>query len=155
MIKLKEVVNIFRDFAINHPQLNDFGWGMTYDIGTTETMKMPYLWLTHRSPNRITPINRSQTKYFNFTVLLVDKINQQKNIKRANGFDSDNTADILDRLDLVVHDLIAYVQAQLDNALIDGDVSVELAYDETDDKVAGWVLDISIKAIYKNCITPI
>jgi hypothetical protein len=153
--KLNDIVKLFKDFANNHPQLNDFGWGMTYDIGTSYKMNMPYCWLTHRASNRITPIGKSQTKYFNFTVLLMDKINIQQNIKKANGFESDNTADVLTRMDLIAHDLIAYLQHNLTMALIDGDVSLELAYDETDDKVAGWVLDIQIKQVYKNCINPI
>lgn len=155
ILTLNQIVALFEEFANKHKQLNDFGWGMTYDIGTTYQMKMPYLWLTHRASNRIAVTGKQQTKFFTFTIILADKINQSKNLSGLNGFKSDNTGDILNRMDLIQHDLIAFLQDQLTKAHIDGDVSAELAYDETDDKVAGWVLDLTIKAVYKNCINPI
>lgn len=155
ILTLNEIVDLFAEFSTKHKQLNDFGWGMTYDIGTTYQMKMPYLWLTHRGANRIIVTGKQQTKLFNFTVILADKINQSKNLSGLNGFKSDNTGDIINRMDLIVHDLISFLNEKLTKAYIDGDVSVELAYDQTDDKVAGWVLDLTIKAVYKNCINPI
>ena len=155
ILKLNDIKNLFEEFADKHKELNDFGWGMTYDIGTSFNMKMPYLWVTHRAPNNIIVSGKQQTKEFKFSVILVDKINQQKNIFSTNGFRSDNSGDILNKMDLITHDLIAFLQNKLDKAHVDGNVSVELIYDETDDKVAGWLMDINIKAIYKNCINPI
>lgn len=156
ILKLKDIIDIFKDFADKHKEINDFGWGMTYDIGTTFNMKMPYMWVTHRAPNRIIVAGKSaQTKLFNFSIIIADKINIQKNILATNGFLSDNSGDILNKTDLITHDLIAYLQHTLTGAHISEDVSIELIYDETDDKVAGWLLDITIKAVYKNCINPI
>lgn len=150
--RLKDLINIFREFAETHPELNDFGWGMTYDIGKSTPMKMPYLWVTHRTPSRITALNRNQTVYWNFTFLIVDKINQQKNVQTLNGFESDNSNDVLDSMHLITQDFITYLMRN--GVLIEGDVSIDLAYDETDDKVAGWVIDLSIKLKFKNCIIP-
>ena len=156
IITIKNIIDIFKEFAGKHPELNDFGWGMTYDIGTSFNMKMPYMWVTHRAPNRILVAGKSQqTKLFNFSIILADKINTQKNILSTNGFLSDNSGDILNKMDLIAHDLIAYIQHSLSQAHISEDVAVELVYDETDDKVAGWLLDVTIKAVYKNCINPI
>jgi hypothetical protein len=150
--RLKDLIDLFRAFADEHPELNDFGWGMTFDVGKSRPMKMPYLWVTHRAPSRITAQNRNQTVYWNFSFIIVDKINIQKNVQTLNGFESDNSSDILDSTHLITQDFITYLMRN--GVLIEGDVSIDLVYDETDDKVAGWLADMSIKLKFKNCIIP-
>ena len=42
---VNQIVSIFRDLAIRHEMVNDFGYGPSYNIGASRPMKFPYIWL--------------------------------------------------------------------------------------------------------------
>tara|TARA_R110001606_G_scaffold342302_1_gene490756 strand:- start:269 stop:772 length:504 start_codon:yes stop_codon:yes gene_type:complete len=157
IITMNELIKKFSDFSDNHQQLKDFGYGPTSDIGVSRKMSFPYLWVTHRSPSSIAVSNKSQIPEMNLTFIVVDQINYQKNYLEENGLDSDNQQEIISDCLMIVQDLINYISSELrfqGVKLMDDNISIEPTFDDTDDRVTGWVADIPMKLIYFNCSTP-
>ncbi len=157
IITFNQLINMFKQFQVNHPQLNDFDYGPTYDIGTTRQMVFPYMWATHEidstivvSPNRtINPIE-------NLTIFFMDKVNDQNNYENANGENSNNGQEIISDMKLIALDFVTEVVNTFGQygVSIEGDVSTFVVSDETDDKANGVGIRISLKEKYVNCEIP-
>jgi hypothetical protein len=158
IVTMNELIKKFNVFSDNHQQLMDFGYGPTSEIGVSRKMSFPYLWVTHRSPSTIVVSNKSQIPEMSLTFIVVDQINSQKNYLEDNGLDSDNQQEIISDTLQIVQDLINYISSVLrleGVKLMDDNISIEPTFDDTDDRVTGWVADISLKLIHFNCSTPI
>lgn len=157
IITINQLMAMFKDFATNHKQLNDFGYGQTSEIGTSRQMQFPYLWITHRTPSRINVTNKTQVPELILTFLLVDQINNQTNYLNENGLDSDNGQEIISDMFQVAQDLVTYISTQMGQygvMLMEDSISVEPVFDETDDKVYGWLIEPSLKLMHVNCTIP-
>jgi hypothetical protein len=158
IITLNQLLKLMKDFSIAHPQLNDFGFGMTSDIGTTRQMDFGYMWVTFENDSifEISP-NKSIIPQMNFTILFVDKINDQKNDNDAVGEDSNNGQEVLSDMFLVAQDFVTEIVASWSQygVLIEGDVSAFPLQDETDDKANGWGIRMALKLKYVNCDIPV
>ena len=158
IISLNQLIQIFKDFAIAHYQLNDFGYGSTSMIGTSRQMTPPYLWITHRSPSTIGVTNKTQIPEIVLTFIIVDKINQQTNYEETNGYESNNEQEVLSDTFQITQDLVNFISTQLGVygiMLSEDSISPEIVEDETTDKVSGWMCDIRLKLIHSNCVTPL
>lgn len=158
IVTMNELIKKFDTFSDNHEQLMDFGYGPTSDIGVSRKMSFPYLWITHRGPSTIQVQNKSQIPEMSLTFIIVDQINYQKNYLDENGLDSDNQQEIISDCLQIVQDLINYISSQLGRQgvkIMDEAVTIEPTFDDTDDRVTGWVADIPLKLIHFNCSTPI
>ena len=158
IISLNQIIKLFSDFVEAHPQLNDFGFGSTSEIGTSRQMEFPYCWVTFEQDSNleISP-NKSITPEMSFTILMVDQLNQQTNYQDINGENSDNGQEVLSDAfqygqDLI-NDMVSYWSQY--GISIPSDVSVYPILDETDDKVNGWAFRVSVKLKYFNCATQV
>ena len=152
-----ELIEEFKLFSDAHFQLKDFGNGPTSDIGVSRKMDFPYLWITHRTPSSITVGNKIQIPDMVLTFIVVDQINNQDNYEDTNGVDSDNQQEILSDTLQIVQDLINYISQNLGSrgvSLLENTVNIEPTYDDTDDRVTGWVIDLTLRLKHLNCITP-
>lgn len=156
IISLNQIINLFSSFSQQHFFLQDFGYGPTSDIGTSRQMKFPYLWLSLDQNSTISIVNKTAIPTYGITVLLMDKINIQKNYLDINGVNSDNSQEVLSDTLQCLQDLITEIQVNFGNygLFINGDVSCFPAVDETPDKVCGWVGQFPLKVKHSNCITP-
>lgn len=158
IITMNQLIKMFSDFADAHLQLNDFGYGPTSDIGTSRQMEFPYMWATHRGSSRLTVNNKTQIPQMTMTFLVVDQINIQSNYKDANGLDSDNSQEIISDTLQIIQDFVTYVSSQLGKygvKLMENDITCEPVFDETPDKVSGWVIDMDLQLRHSNCSYPI
>lgn len=149
-----DIVNSFREWALNECDfLNDFGYGSFADFGTSRQMKYPCMWMDHQVTQTIQVLNRVQTPLHGFTIVFVDQINQQENVRDDNGYLSDNRQHIMSDMFQVAQDFVQFLIASspTTDMVIEGDISVEPVEDETPDKVCGWKLDIVVKAKHFNC----
>lgn len=154
---INQLIEEFKLFSEAHFQLKDFGYGPTSDIGVSRQMDFPYLWITHRTPSTITVGNRIQIPDMVLTFIIVDQINNQDNYLDINGVNSDNQQEILSDTFQIVQDLINYISQNLGSRgiqLVDNAVNIEPTFDDTDDRVTGWVIDLTLKLKHLNCITP-
>lgn len=156
IITLNQLLAQFRLFAANHPQLNDFGYGMTSDIGTTRQMQMPYMWVTHEQDSTYTIANKIIEPQINLTFLFVDKINNQRNFSNQVGEDSNNGQEVISDMEMVARDFLVHVATSLGQYGINfaSDASGTVVQDETDDKVNGWMLRVTFKLKFVNCEIP-
>ena len=158
IITMNQLIKMFSDFADAHLQLNDFGYGPTSDIGTSRQMDFPYMWATHRGSSRLTVNNKTQIPQMTMTFLVVDQINIQSNYKNANGLDSDNSQEVISDTLQIIQDFVTYVSSQLGKygvKLMENDITCEPVFDETPDKVSGWVIDMDLQLRHSNCSYPI
>jgi|694.fasta_scaffold52060_6 hypothetical protein len=158
IISLNQLIQIFKDFAEAHLQLNDFGYGDTSMIGTSRKMDPAYMWITHRTSSTIGVTNKTQIPEMVLTFIIVDKINQQKNYEETNGYESNNEQEILSDTFQIMQDLINFISVYLGKfgvMLTDEPINPEIVQDETTDKVTGWMCDIRLKLIHSNCISPV
>ena len=152
-----QLIEEFKLFSDAHFQLKDFGSGPTSDIGVSRKMEFPYMWITHRTPSSISVGNKIQIPDMVLTFIVVDQINNQDNYLDINGVNSDNQQEILSDTLQIVQDLINYISLNLGNRgvkLMENQVSIEPTYDDTDDRVTGWVVDLTLRLKHLNCYTP-
>ena len=158
IISLNQLITWFEDFQENHYFLKDFGFGEPYDIGTSRQMNFPYMWVTMNEDSNIQTAsnNKSAIPDISFSIMFMDKINNQPNYLDTNGFQSDNSQEILSDTLQCVQDLIVHIQQnwQQYGVLISQDVSFYPAVDETTDKATGVVARFVLRTRQVNCIIP-
>jgi len=158
IITLNQILKLMSNFSSAHPQLNDFGFGQTSEIGTSIQMDFAYMWATFENDSTfvISP-NKSIVPELNFTILFVDKINDQTNVYDTNGENSNNGQEILSDMFLVAQDFVTEVVAtwaQYGVSIV-GDVSAFPLQDETDDKANGWGIRMTLRLKYVTCDIPV
>ena len=158
IISLNQLIKWFQTFQQNHYFLKDFGFGEPYSIGTSRQMDFPYMWVTMNEDSSIqtSSNNKSAIPDISFSIMFMDKINNQPNYLDTNGFQSDNSQEILSDTLQCVQDLIVYIQQnwQQYGVLISQDVSFYPAVDETTDKATGVVARFVLRTRQVNCIIP-
>jgi len=158
IVSINQLITWFQTFQENHYFLKDFGFGETYDIGTSRQMTFPYLWVTLNDDNNIaTGSNvKSAIPDISFSVMFMDKINIQENYLDTNGFPSDNSQEILSDTLQCLQDLITYIQTNWSQygVMISQDTSFFPVIDETPDKATGILARIVLRTRQVNCVIP-
>lgn len=156
IISINQIVDWFEDFQLRHEQLNSFGYGETYDFGTTVGMTYPTMWVSHADNNTIGTSNKTAIPLMSFNIMIVDKINIQDNYENSNSFKSDNKRELMSDTYQIGQDLITEIQVswQAYGLSIRNDISIIPVVDETPDKVCGWLFTIPLTLRYVNCIIP-
>lgn len=158
IVSLNQLINWFENFQENHYFLKDFGFGETYDIGTSRQMTFPYMWVTLNDDNNIaTGTNvKSAIPDFSFSIMFMDKINIQDNYLDQNGFQSDNSQEILSDCVQYLQDLVTEIQQNWGQygVLLSQDVSFFPVIDDTPDKATGVIGRFVIRTRQVNCIIP-
>ena len=73
--QLGMIISIFRDLALRHKMINDFFVGEGFDIGASNPLKFPYLWLSYDQSVISGAINsNAQTITYVMQVAVMDKI---------------------------------------------------------------------------------
>ena len=73
---LQKIISIFKDLAIRHELVSDFGYGPTYNIGASRQMKFPYIWVENSQSETVKSANGYKENLYTFTVYCLDKINK-------------------------------------------------------------------------------
>lgn len=144
---LNQLIDKFKTFAELHPQINDFGFGPTSEIGTTKPMKFPYLWTSFQTDSTIRVSNNTFTPELRFYFLFMDQISDGGITPIINGEDSDNGQEILSDTFQYLQDFINYLTVSLRNERIkiSEDIRCFPAEDDTKDIVNGWVAEIVLR----------
>ena len=157
IITINQLIEMFADFADAHYQLNDFGYGNTSEIGKSRQMEFPYLWVTHRTSSQLNVTNKTLIPQLTLSVILADKVINNENISGDNGSNSNNEQEVLSDTFQMLEDFVTYISTSLGVygvQLTEDAIAVEPIYDETTDKVSGWIADIVINLRHSNCIYP-
>jgi hypothetical protein len=154
IVTYNQVINLMRSFVSAHPQLNDFGNGPTSEIGKSRQMDFPYMFSTHEQDSIFRIVNKNITPELNFTVMFLDKVNDQNLTLNRVGDDSTNTQEILSDTYQYAQDFLNEVLTNWSKygiAFSQDDVTAFPVYDETTDRVSGWAVRIALRLKYYNC----
>lgn len=150
-VSINKIVSIFKDLSIRQKMVNDFGYGPTYNIGASNEMTFPYIWIENNSTTTQRSDNGFKVNLYTFTIFCLDKIN----------YGEDNYDDIISDthyiLDTMIQE-IAQHKYYVDMGLsIEGDITFQPVVEAFDDNVNGWQCDITIKqpVRYTPCNSPI
>ena len=155
---LNQLIGYFDAFANAHAQINDFGYGATSEMSTSEQINYPLLWVTNASSSTIeVSRNKSVIPILTFQFIVLDQWNNQSNYKDTNGLESNNTGEIMSDTQQICMDIINYISNYLreqDVFIPDGSVTIEPAQDEGTDKQYGWILTLDLQILNLNCTIP-
>jgi hypothetical protein len=156
IITINQLIDAFREFSEDHLFLKDFGYGPTWEIGTTREMKFPYMWVAHTPNSTIEFINKTTIPTLNFFVFMLDQRNDQEGYNSENGLRSDNSAELMSDTFQYIQDFITFLILELNQygVLLQQNINIIPVYDETTDKVYGWYADIQLKLKHVNCEIP-
>ena len=148
---LQKIISIFKDLAIRHEMVTDFGNGPSYNIGASRSMLFPYIWVENTQSETIKSLNGYKETVYTFTIYCLDKINMGDD-----NYDQiiSDTHYILDTIIQEMSQHKYYVDMGLS---IEGNVVMQPVLEATDDSVNGWQAEISIKVPvrYTYCNSPI
>lgn len=141
MSTFKKVIDLFEKMAINHKQINDFGWG-DMSVITTKDRKFPLLY--------ILPIQSAvgyNSFVYSFEIYIMD-------LEKP---DKENLKDILSDTFLIGNDIIMEFQENLYEEDFENEqenITATPFQSTFDDNVAGWVYDIDIVTERIKCNRP-
>lgn len=148
---VNQIVSIFRDLAIRHEMVNDFGYGPSYNIGASTPMKFPYIWVEQGQAQVLKSVNGYKENIYTFQVYCMDKIN-----KGDDNYD-EIISDTKFILDSIVSDMSQHKYYIDFNLSLFENITMDVVTEATDDNVNGWVANISLKnpVRYTPCNVPI
>jgi hypothetical protein len=141
--------------------INSFGYGPIYDLDGYE-MDYPYLWV--RNDNSHTLVFSENNKYqaieFQFILRVGDKVNDQPNVYKANGENSNNGLDIIADTFSILVDLLNDVMMDGSGLWVDfeltSDIDIEPFFHEDTGDVNGHQATITLRVKNDNkCNTPV
>lgn len=152
IVTLNQILDLCESFVSAHPMLDDFGYGSTADIGTSRAMRFPYMWASHQSDSYIRILNKTAIPELKILFFFMDKVNDMKNIKNRNGEESNNGQEVMSDCLQYAQDFVNEVVANWGayGISISEDVRIFPGFDETTDKVNGWVAEVTMKLKYVN-----
>ena len=154
---LNNIVAIFKSIANRHYQINDFGYGPTYQI---RDMKYPYLWVTFQpSTLELNPRNKITENKINLTLILADLLN---NIKSDNYDEERNNAlEVSSDINQILYDIVEEINSHPyyveNNISIKNNISYSPSFDAKDDRVNAITADIVLTLPFNHnwCENPI
>jgi hypothetical protein len=155
IITINQIIQAFREFSDNHLMLQDFGYGETSEIGTTQQMNFPYLWVAHTPQSSIQFLNKTMIPTLNFYLFVLDQRNDQFG-EDENGYSSDNVSELMSDTFQIIQDLVHFISTELNQygVQLQENINVTPVYDETQDKSFGWYIEVQLKLKHVNCVIP-
>lgn len=158
---ISSIINRFKNIADLDPRINAFGAGPMYDL-QDDIKYYPYLWVVNDLSHNIvyTDINKYKAVEYNFILRVGDKVNDQKNVYKAYGENSNNGLDISSDTFTILLDMINAISEDslglfVDIALLN-DIDVEPFFHEENGDVNGHQALITLRTKIENpCISPL
>tara|TARA_R110000851_G_scaffold74070_3_gene163509 strand:- start:15 stop:503 length:489 start_codon:yes stop_codon:yes gene_type:complete len=160
MIKIRDLIEKFKECANQHPNINYFGVGSMMEL-TDNIQSYPYLWIvpTYTHTIEYTEDSRYRGIEFQFALRVGDKINDGEGYKDVRGLGTNNSIDVMSDTFNIILDLINAISENTldlfgDVKMVD-DVTIEPFFNEDTGDVSGNMAVISLRIPnYKVCLTP-
>lgn len=144
MCSFKDIIKQLEYFAINHKQINEFGWGEIYNISTKD-LKFPYMHVLPKSSKK-----NGALQQLNLEIYLMDLQNENDN----------NLLDIMNNIFFIGNDIISeFIEDNNDLGfeVDEKNISIYPFTGAFDDYTSGmkWVLDVNFKQSNDCSIIPL
>jgi hypothetical protein len=155
-ITINKLVSILKDWSNSNPLINEFTYGIDYDFATSKSFSYPLMYVDLDMNQSINILNNTNDNQIMFNISFLDLLNDQHNLANKNGYESNNTADILSDSYQLIEDLLTFLrsyQAQkLGIFLNDQSAVITKVFDEWTDKVVGMTVNLLIRFDYNVCM---
>lgn len=160
-ITIANIVSRFKALADADPRINAFGAGPLYDI-IDDIKWYPYLWIQNDISHNVnfTEVNKYRAIEYNFVLRVGDKVNNQQNVYKAYGENSNNGLDISSDTFTILVDMINVISENSlglfnELSLVD-DIEIEPFFHEDGGDINGHQATIKLRVPLENpCISPI
>lgn len=155
------IIGKFQQLANLHPMINSFGYGPLYDLDGYQ-MDYPYCWVRNDDAHTLvfSENNKYQAIEFQFTLRIGDKVNDQPNVYKANGENSNNGLDIIADTFSILVDLLNDIMMDTSGLWSDfeltDDISIEPFFHEDNSDTNGHQALITLRVKNDNkCFSPL
>ena len=139
IVTYNNIISVLEDVATRHYQINNFGYGNDWEIGT-QTLKYPLLW--------VKPINATMTRGNNENFATFNVSMNLKVIDLVNKDESNENDVISDTLEILKDIITEFTQHPYYNDssfnIID-DLTINPLDEVTDEECTGWEVDINMR----------
>lgn len=142
MVSYTDIIDDFKIFSENHPQIESFGTGKPTQISTKDT-NYPLMF--------VSPVEKrieEAVKYFIFDISVLELLNQ----------DDSNITEIMNRTDFIIDDIIAHLynsdgilKYEVIDEFVTADPYLIVTEASKDDYLNGWNIKVEI-ALYERVI---
>jgi hypothetical protein len=138
---IKEVKSLLNNLAIDHKQINDFGWGDVWELGESKSITYPLMYCTIESSN-VT----GKTFNLSLSIIFADLVFE----------DEKNEDDVISDQMLVCQDIIAQLRSDTFDFTLGNTVNINFFTERLSDLVAGVQASITLALPYvaDRCAVP-
>jgi hypothetical protein len=138
---IKEVKSLLNNLAIDHKQINDFGWGDVWELGESKSITYPLMYCTIQSSNV-----SGKTFNLSLSILFADLVFE----------DEKNEDDVISDQMLVCQDIIAQLRSDSFDFTLGNTVNINFFTERLSDLVAGVQASITLALPYvaDRCAVP-
>jgi hypothetical protein len=138
---IKEVKSLLNNLAIDHKQINDFGWGDVWELGESKSITYPLMYSTIESSN-VT----GKTFNLSLSIIFADLVFE----------DEKNEDDVISDQMLVCQDIIAQLRSDTFDFTLGNTVNINFFTERLSDLVAGVQASITLALPYvaDRCAVP-
>jgi hypothetical protein len=136
-LSLNKVISEFKQFALDHKMINDFGVGDPWDLAASKQVTYPVMWCTFM-PSNMTPSNqRSGNATLKLKMAIIFGDLTQKD-------ESDQTEVWSDQMGVAL-DFFAWYYQYFQDLDIDAGATTLVPFTESmDDQITGWTMQATI-----------
>jgi hypothetical protein len=138
---IKEVKSLLNNLAIDHKQINDFGWGDVWELGESKSITYPLMYCTIQSSNV-----SGKTFNLSLSIIFADLVFE----------DEKNEDDVISDQMLVCQDIIAQLRSDTFGFTLGNTVNINFFTERLSDLVAGIQASITLALPYvaDRCAVP-
>ena len=138
---IKEVKSLLNNLAIDHKQINDFGWVDVWDLGESKSITYPLMYCTIQSSNV-----SGKTFNLSLSIIFADLVFE----------DEKNEDDVISDQMLVCQDIIAQLRSDTFDFTLNNTVNINFFTERLSDLVAGVQASITLALPYvaDRCAVP-
>lgn len=138
---IKEVRSLLNNLAIDHKQINDFGWGDFWELGESKSITYPLMYCTIESSN-VT----GKTFNLSLSIIFADLVFG----------DEKNEDDVISDQMLICQDIIAQLRSDTFDFTLGNSVNINFFTERLSDLVAGVQASITLALPYvaDRCAVP-
>jgi hypothetical protein len=138
---IKEVKSLLNNLAIDHKQINDFGWGDVWELGESKSITYPLMYCTIQSSNV-----SGKTFNLSLSIIFADLVFE----------DEKNEDDVISDQMLVCQDIIAQLRSDTFDFTLNNTVNINFFTERLSDLVAGVQASITLALPYvaDRCAVP-